>query len=232
MIRTVITLCFSLAVILANGQTQRYQNRELALITFNFNIAKDIKPIFDTQSQLFPEVENRKVDKVIALLKERTWYLLEARLEQEIGMYILPVNAYGKSFKYDEYNFPSVSINQALKRGTSKYYMRVDISIISAIEKRDAGYGASIPTSDSIASKLSEMENACLPKITIDITTYNDKGILPLQKISATITAKDPWVLGEDIFNGLVNKKEFDRQSTNTYLGLTNVAISRLIRNF
>lgn len=226
--RITFTLCILFFALLTIGQPLKYENKEIALITFNYNIDKDFKLSLDTQADLFPDVDNRKADKIIALLKERTWYLLEARLKSELRMYILPINSYGKVFKYDEYNFPNLNINQALKRGTSKYYLKVDLTLSSPITKKEAGYGAK----DSIANKIEKMDNACLPSITISITTYNDKGIIPVQKISGTAKALIPWPLSEDIFNGLVNIKQYNKDSTDNLLGLTNVAIGKLIYNF
>jgi hypothetical protein len=229
--RIAITIILSICSIIALGQTQRYQNRELALISFSYYIDSSIKSHFDTFGHFFPETENNKADRIIAFLKEYTWYFLKGRLESELGMYILPINAHGNSFKYDIYNFPNVTINQALKRGESKFYLKIDLSIISAIPKKEMGYGAR-PTEDTTIYEAFDLENSILPKITIEISTYNDKGILPLHKHTGSAEATSPWLISEDIFKGLINKQEVNTNETNTLLGLTNVCITSLIKKF
>ena len=226
-----VTICIVIISLALQAQSQKYQNRQLALIGFSYDINKEIKPDFDKFADQFPEPENRKADRIIAKAKEYTWYMLKARLEQETGMYILPLSSHGRSFKYDEYNFPDNSISRALKKGNSRYYMRVDFSISSGIPKGEMGYGAEA-TTDTSALKGVGIENACLPIINIEVTIYNDKGIIPIQKLSGKAKAETPWEMGPSIFNGLINKKEFNREGTDTLLGLTNCAISKLLKQF
>jgi hypothetical protein len=214
----------------AQAQTQRYQNRQLALISFNYTISKDIKTNFDEFAHLFPEVDHKKADRIIAVAKEFTWYILKERLESETGMYILPINSHGSSFKYDEYKFPNVNINKALKHGSTRYYLKVDLIISSGIPKGEMGYGA-MPTDDAITEGM-DLESACLPVMDMEISIYNDKGILPIQKISGSITASTPWVMSKDTFKGLINREEYKKDETDTLLGLTNVTIAKILRQF
>ena len=225
------TISLLTLTITSQAQSQKYQNRQLALIAFNYNIAKDIKPNFDSFAHLFPEAESRRADRMLAVTKERTWYLIKAHLEQETGMYILPINSHGSSFKYDEYNFPNVNINRALKHGSTRFYLKVDLTISSGIPKGEMGYGARATVDTTLIEGL-DQEGACLPSMTIDVTIYNDRGILPIQRVSSTITATTLWVMNDDTFKGLINRDEYERNDTNTLLGLTNVTMQKLLRQF
>ncbi len=208
------------------AQTTRYQSKQFTLISFNYQISNDLKAKLTQFEQLFPETESRKADRIIGPAKEITWYLLKARLEKETGMYILPINSQGNKFKYDVYNFPSLSINSALKRGTSRNYMKVDIMVSSGITKKETGYGAN---SKNETNALDLKNNdLCIPSVTIELTLYNDKGILPIRKEIGTAVASEAWDLSEEVFTGIVNRKEYDRNRTNTLLGLTNAAITKL----
>ena len=223
----IVGLLILLASTSGFAQSQRYQSKQFALISFNYVISNDLKPKLDQFEHLFPETEKRKADRIISPAKEKTWYLLKARLEKETGMYILPINAHGSSFKYDAYNFPSVSINSALKKGGSRYYIKVDIMVSSGITKSDTGYGAKPDGNNN--EELKTNNDLCLPTITIDLTLYNDKGILPIKKETGIAIATDSWNMSEEIFTGIINKKEYDRNKTNTLLGLTNAAITKLL---
>lgn len=45
----------------------------------------------------------------------------------KLEWYLLPLDAYGNKFTYDNYGFPDVGINKALNKGQSKYYAKIDI---------------------------------------------------------------------------------------------------------
>lgn len=229
------TIIFLLAISLglsSHSYSQGYWNKQLALISYDVSIGQSLKVLLDEQSHLFPETESKKADRIIAQLKERSWYLIKDRLESETQMYILPLNAHGKSFSYDVYGFPDISINKALRVGTSKYYIKVDLELSSVSYQKDTGYGAVASESDSSEIVIETNEGDIIPKVSITVTTYTDKGIIPMQKISGSATVQNPWVVSEDIFTGLVNRKEFSLEEPTTILGLINLATSDLIKNF
>ncbi|PKP38888.1 MAG: hypothetical protein CVT98_04370 [Bacteroidetes bacterium HGW-Bacteroidetes-15] len=213
-----------------NTTAQSYRNRQLALISYDVNISQSLKVLLDEQAHLFPDVENRKADKIIAQLKERSWYLIKDRLETETEMYILPLNAHGKSFSYDVYGFPEVQINKALRVGTSKYYIKVDLSLSSVSYQKESGYGSRPSQVDSSEIIVAE-EGSVIPQVTITVTTYTDKGIIPMQKVSGSITVPQPWVISEEIFTGLINRNEFSLEEPTTIMGLINMATTELLKN-
>jgi hypothetical protein len=229
-----VTFVVSIILICAlQGQSQKqfYKNKQLTLIAFNLSIENDVKPYFDSQSHLFPEVENKKADKKISLLKEKIWYLIESRLVGQTEMYIFPINSHGSSFKYDVYGFPDVSINKALKDGSSKYYFKVDLTIGSNLKYDEKGYGSKPPVKKNDTEDL-DPKTSILPVISIEITTYNDKGILPVHKFTGSASASNPWVLSEDVFNGVINRKEYNKEDSNYLLGLVNLALTSLLKKF
>lgn len=220
-----ISLLILFAFVNSFAQSKSYQSKQFALISFNYQISKDLKPQFDQFQHLFPDTENKKADKVIGPAKDITWYLLKDKLEKETGMYILPINAQGNKFRYDAYNFPDIKINRALKKGTSRYYIKVDLTVSSNTSQKDTGRGTTGTNEDSVQNS----ENLCTPSITILLTLYNDKGILPIKRESGMAVATEGWEMSEEIFTGIANRDEYDPESTNTLLGLTNAAIRKLL---
>ena len=220
-------IAISLFVLLASAssfaQNAKYQSKQFAPIAFNYQISSELREKLVQFEHLFPETENKKEDKVISPAKDITWYLLKGKLERKTGMYILPISSQGKKFKYDAYGFPNISINRALKRGASRYYIKVDLMVSSNSPIIE-------PASElDKESNAQNIENLCIPSITIEVSLYNDKGILPMKKETGTAVATEAWDLSEVIFTGIINKKEYDRNGTNTLLGLTNAAIKNLI---
>jgi hypothetical protein len=189
--------------------------------------------LLDEHAHIFPEVDNKKADRIIAQLKERSWYLLKDRLETETEMYILPLNAHGKSFKYDDYGYPDMSINKALRVGTSKYYIRVELTLSSESLKKDSGYGSwASQETDSAEVDIVFEEGSIIPKVEITVTTYTDKGIIPMQKVSGSVSVSQPWIISEEVFTGVINRDEYPMNETTTIMGLINVGVTELIKNF
>jgi hypothetical protein len=212
--------------------SQGQRNRQYALITFNYTVNPIIKNSFNEFSHLFPEIENKRADKIIAKIKDHSWFLIEERLEAETGMYILPLNSHGRSFKYDVYGFPEVTINKALRDGNSKYYLRVDLTINAISTRGETGYGVRPQQKDTARTFEDIPSNAVIPQVTIIATLYNDKGIIPMQRITGTALVNAPWVVTEETLDGIINKNEYNPNDTNTLMGLINLAITDLINKF
>jgi hypothetical protein len=157
--------------------------------------------------------------------------MLEERLEREIGMYILPVNSYGNQFDYDEFEFPNTSINKAIRRGNAKFYMKVDMVIDFEPVSNPTGYGSSTRAKrDTSKAKDTELQPEPKVRVSIVMTTYSEKGILPVDKFTGFVMSEKPFVFEADVLNGLVNDKLAN--DTSSVMGLINSGISNLILNF
>lgn len=211
------------------GVSQNYTNKQLALISYGYNIQQGIKPQFDEYSHLFSGLGSNKVDRVISSLKTNTWILLKERLEEETGMYILPVDAHGRDFKYDPYGFPNMSINNAIRKGSSQYYLKIGVTIADYAKKGGTGYG-STPKKDK--DNTEQKQNTIQPEVTIEVITYTKNGIIPMQKVIASAVAEEPWVLEDSVFVGLKMGEPFDLESSNNIMWLVNEAITNLLRKF
>ncbi len=203
--------------------SQILRNKQIVLITFSYTINPQIKLELDALSHLFPEVSGKKVDKVIARTKEKSWFLLQEMLEKETGVYILPLNTYGNAFNYDPYGFPDVNINRAIRVGTSKLYFRVDMTIGYIQAAKESGYGTKNPDNQN------ENNLGLIPQVSITITTYSDKGVIPLNKYTGTASAKEPWQINANTLSGFINDQPLKPDDTSTLLGLIHEAYKNLI---
>ncbi|HPF93424.1 MAG TPA: hypothetical protein PLV65_05795 [Tenuifilaceae bacterium] len=229
-----IGIILSLAILLgltSKLSAQNYSNKQLALISYEYNIHQNIKPQFDEFAYLFPEPKEKKADKTTGLLKEKTWYLLKERLEEGTGMYILPLNAHGNDFKYDAYGFPEMNINRAIRKGNSKYYIKIDVTISAYSTKAETGYGSKT-SKDSIENEDNISENAIIPEITIEVTTYSNEGIIPMQKVTGKAIADEPWEISVKTFDGLKKGETLKLNDPHNIMGLINSAITNLLENF
>jgi hypothetical protein len=227
----VLFILLSLAIAPFKASSINYKNKQLALIAFNLTISPNMLEKLNTLENHFPDVKNQKNNKVIKKIKDMTWIVLEERLQREIGMYILPINAYGKEFDYDQYEYPNTSINKAIRRGISKYYMRIDMTIDFEEISKPSVVSSTLKNIIDTTNKTNKVE---LPqpkaKVSITLTTFSEKGIMPIDKFTGNFTAIEPWVFEAPLLDGLVNDNPF--VDTNTLMGLFNTALSSLTINF
>ncbi|HOP04221.1 MAG TPA: hypothetical protein PL017_07120 [Tenuifilaceae bacterium] len=208
-----------------------YRNKQIVLISINVNIHEQVREKLDALSVQFPEIDSKKGDKIISKILDYTWVVLKQRLEQETGMYILPVNTYGKQFDYNEYGYPNTSINKAIRRGTSKLYMRVDISIDPEVAESHGLSALNIVSKDSFKTESdSTVNKGFRPQVTIDFTSYSNKGILPLEKLTGVSVSPEPWLFDPAVLDGLVNTNH--REEIDNLARLINEAITELIKKF
>ncbi|HPD96471.1 MAG TPA: hypothetical protein PLA24_11335 [Tenuifilaceae bacterium] len=186
---------------LPEAKSQNLRKKETCLISFKVNIDSDYQYKFSEFAGIFPEPGNKKVNKVENLIKYTTWDILKEKLTNQLGMIIIPLNAYGNKFSYDDFGFPDISISRALNKGRSKQYIKVELEIHP---EHSAKYITKI-VPDS-ANKIVELkENEVKPQVTINLTVYSDKGIIPKASGSGTANCKEVIVLDDSFFDGIAN---------------------------
>lgn len=185
-----------------------YRNKHFVIISYNVTIHPQIKEKLNALGNLFAETDSPKKDKIISTLTDYSWTLIEERLERETGLYILPLNTYGKQFDYDVYGYPNTSINKAIRRGTSKFYLRIDLTIEPDIEASSSIVSLSRISKDSSVTHADSTSSAGIrPKITINFTSFSEKGILPIEKFTGIYISPDPCAFESKVVDGIVNDK-------------------------
>jgi len=209
-------------------EAQKYRKKETSLTSFSLNIDPVCKAKLDQLSHVFPEPRNGKADRIINQLKLKTWELLYDRLQSEVGMVILPLDAYGDKFTYDAYYFPDVNISKAIKKGSSKYYFKVEMDILPDVSAKyitsKNGNGKD-STNHIVLLKDDEIK----PKVVITINFFSDKGILPIEKSVGTAIAPTALKIEESLFNGIINDAPGNEQTT--LLGLIEDASRKVVRS-
>ncbi|MBN1990165.1 MAG: hypothetical protein JW783_12255 [Bacteroidales bacterium] len=207
-----------------------YNNKQVAIISYSVSIDDACMQKIKAYEELFPSVDKEKADRVIARIKDVSYAFFEEQLEREVGMYILPLNAFGSKFDYDVYGYPDMSINKAMRKGNSKYYIKVELIITQKPSETNGKLFGII--NDSTPAQEIEEENSVetiQPVILYNITTYSEKGVLPIDKFSAEITATEALPLSNEFLHGLINNEHKDDGST--LMSLIDLAIARLARN-
>lgn len=207
------------------GISQKYRNKEISLISFSVSLHPEIKAYLEKLQSHIKPCKNPKSDKIICIIKEQTWFSFSDKLQSEVGMIILPLNTYGDNFDYDVYGFPDASINKAIKKGESKYYMKLELFIWP-----DQYQGVGYKKQSVTKGKPAELQPGQIrPKVTLNMISYSENGVLPIDKYTGIAIAPDAFDIEPYVLDGLINSNSHD--DLTTIMSLINEAISELAIN-
>jgi len=229
--KVTLTLLSVALVLTAFGRpSTNYKNKQLAIFSYEVTIDPSVNTYLEKYKDLFePE---KKIDPIEKALKNNTYMQIEQRLRQEIGMDILPIGSFQDRIKYDKYNYPDDNISKVIRVGNSKYYFKITM-IITAVEPRNDAYNSSRQgikaqkqSNDTISDN---SEEGFHPSVSIVMTVYNNKGILPVDKFQGMSKATIALPTDATLLNGIVNNEPFEGKDN--LMGLINEAITDLIIN-
>lgn len=191
-----IVLLAACLITAASLSAQNYTNKQFALIKYDVKITdafrSDLQNLKDYISNA--EVHNKNADdRLKALLIHHLYYNMTPMLEEKIQMSILPINSFMQKIKYDEFGYPRASISKALRKGDSPFYFKVEMVLDSKTEeKREKN--PDLPG------------NITFPHYTIDITIYNNEGILPVDRWHGESKAKEPIKTNKQLFGSFTGQ--------------------------
>lgn len=191
-----IVLLAACLITAASLSAQNYTNKQFALIKYDVKITdafrSDLQNLKDYISNA--ELHNKNADdRLKALLIHHLYYNMTPMLEEKIQMSILPINSFMQKIKYDEFGYPRASISKALRKGDSPFYFKVEMVLDSKTEeKREKN--PDLPG------------NITFPHYTIDITIYNNEGILPVDRWHGESKAKEPIKTNKQLFGSFTGQ--------------------------
>lgn len=206
-----------------NALAQKYRKKEVSLISLKLNINSDYRSKIDAFSGYFNEPKNKNANRVDNQIIYSAWDLISEKLKNEVGMILLPLDAYGNKFTYDNYGFPDVGINKALNKGQSKYYIKIDIELGPEFSAKYITKSQPDSANQIIHLKSDEIK----PKLTINLTIYSDKGIIPVANCIGEATSEEIIILDKPFFDGIINN-DLDPSKNNLY-NLIDKASKKLI---
>lgn len=226
--RVLITAIF--LVMVSSLFSQNIANKQFSLISYDLTISKDVT---QELADLNSFIDNIKTyndpgnDKLRAIFEHIIYFTLTDQLENELEMEILPINTFMREVKYDDYGYPKATIREALRKGGSKYYFKVDASIKSLTEDKRKNNPEMFEDIDY---------PVIFPEMTIEITIFNNQGMIPVDKWFGTTTSKYPLPINEYLLKGFDNsvmtiEPAEKQQQDNFYLMLDRV-IHNCIQDF
>jgi hypothetical protein len=155
---------------------QNIRNKQFSLFSYELSISKDL---VEELSSLESFVDGIKTyndpgnEKLKAILVHTLFYNLKENMQNELEMEILPVNTFMREIKYNDFGYPKSNIREALKKGFSKFYFKVEVEFESLTEKKREESPELFEDIDY---------NITYPQINFHITVYNNQGVIPVAK--------------------------------------------------
>jgi len=199
---------------------QNIKNKQFSLISYDLTISNDFEEEITELQTFIQDIKTYNdlgsENKLKAVLIHTIYYTLKEKLEAELEMEILPINTFMRNVKYDDFGYPDANIRQALRKGDSRFYFSLDVKL-EAITK------------DKREESPELFENrdypVVYPTLSIEITVYNNEGIIPVAKWIGSTTPKYPLAINEYLLKGFDNTEmevlpAEENQTDNLYLML------------
>ncbi|PIE84347.1 MAG: hypothetical protein CSA07_02270 [Bacteroidia bacterium] len=187
----------------ASGKKLRLKNKEVALIEFDFSLDEDVRRKMVPYEELFPSLPSSvsEGDPVFFLLKAYTYQTFQRQAERSLSLLLMPLNAYGKQWEYDQYGFPATNIELAQRRGSSKIYVRLKVEVLRSPES-----GLSLGAGPAVETHL-KPKDYLRPRVKINATFYPKLGVVPIAVYESDFQWENPVLLQPTMLDGLVNSR-------------------------
>ncbi len=196
--KTILTALFLLVTV--GIFAQNYANKQFALINYNLKITKEIREDLKPLNSYIEsaQVHNKEAkDRLKALIVHHLYYNMTPMLEDSLQISILPINSFMQAVKYDPFGYPKASISKAMREGDSPYYFKVEIKLDSKTQERRE-------KNPDLA------EEVTFPRYDIDITVYNNEGILPVDRWHGEHQADKPLKVEQALFGSFTERGQDD----------------------
>ena len=220
-----LLFCLAFIGLFDTVEARDFKNRQYALISYTFSIHPYLRQKISPFDGLFPQnpEEYSRVDPVYFRLKGLCFDRLKMRFERELSLFILPIRIYGKQYSYDSEGYPSMLIEVAQRRGNAKYYISLDVKILTSPES-----SAAVPGEKYHDSTLSPNEYL-RPRVEITTTMYPRLGIVPTDRYVSTMQWQTPIRLEPTLLDGIINSKR--RRDRTTLLEVIEMAVETVIED-
>lgn len=209
---------------------QKIKNKQFSLFDYDLSISEEITEELSSLESFIDDIKTYNDpgnNKLQAIFVHITYYSLKEQLEQDLEIEILPINSFMRKVKYNDYGYPKASAREAIKKGYSRFYFKVEANIESLTEDKQKEKPEIFEEIDY---------PVIFPQMTIEITIYNNEGVIPIDKWVGTTTARYPLPINEYLLKGFDNtemevKPIDENQDDNFYLMLDR-AIHNAIQDY
>lgn len=216
-------------LLLTAGTAKDYKDKQFGLFRYELSISRDfekeMKPLDDYIEGIETPTEVKK-EKLKSVLIHHIYYHIEERLEKEAEFSILPVNSFLDELKYNDFGYPTSSINEVIRLGYSQYFFRLDVAIETLTKDQEK-------LNPEMYDDLSGAST--FPQLAISMAVYDKNGIIPLERWTGNATAVKPLPLEPELFAGFDRSISYIRPkgegNKESLYSLLDHAIDNLIKD-
>jgi len=138
--------------------SQKYAKNQFVVFSYKVDIDERVKKELNPYSDKIKYDLNKKHSKVEGMLVHSIYSIITKTLSDSLDIYFLTPNCFGDKIKYNDFGYPEIVIQKAIRLMDAKYFMKIDASIENS-------------KFDEKGKKISE--GLFLPVVNISIEIYN-----------------------------------------------------------
>jgi hypothetical protein len=166
---------------------QKYSKSQFTLFSYNIKVDEKVKIELSPLESIIRFKPEKKQEKIEGMLTHSLYQMLSQVMTDSLGVYIMPSNSLSNA-KYNEYGYPNISIQRAIKLADSKYFFKINAVIENYIL-------------DEQGKKITE--DIFRPKISLTIEIFNKYGYYPLQTSESNAVASAPVKISPEYLAGM-----------------------------
>jgi len=210
--------------------SQKIANKQFSLISYELSISNELAgelKDLETYVKGIKVYNTPESDKLKAVFIHNIFYTITDELKKDLSIDILPINAFLTKVKYDNYGYPQTGIQDAIRKGNSAFYFKLQVKLESNTKKK----------SQENPNQFKDLAyKPIIPVISINITVYSKEGVLPVDNWIGTSTTEIPLEINEFLLLGFDNKDielpvDQENPLTNFYF-ILHKAIDNLIQDY
>jgi hypothetical protein len=196
--------------------SQKYSNNQFVVFSYALDVDSKVKTELQPLENYIQVRTEKKQTKVDAMLVHSVYKIVTNLLADSLKIFFLPPNSFGNAIKYDDYGYPNIVIQKAIRLSDSKYYIKIDVSI------ENSKY-------DEKGKKL--QEGLFYPVVNVSLDIYNKFGFNPIQTAEGQAVAVAPINVTSDFIAGLefVNLDKTVSSTNENLMSLINRAMNEAV---
>jgi hypothetical protein len=179
---------FLLLICITSLNAQKYANYQFVVFSYSVDIDERVQQELRTVEGSINYNPSGKQSKVDALLIHSIYNMVTKTFADSLKVFFLPANFFGDKVKLNEYGYPDIVIQKAIRLADMKYYIKID---------------ASVSNSKYDEKGKKNTDNSFMPVVNISIDIYNKFGFNPIQSSEGQAMVSKPVIINPGFIAGL-----------------------------
>ena len=159
-------ICLILLLGISAAKAQKYTNNQFVVFSYTVDIDDRVLQELKTVESSVNYKPIGKQGKIEALIIHTIYNMVTKTFSDSLKIFFLPSNYFGDKVKLNDYGYPDIVIQKAIRLADLKYYMKIK---------------ASVNNSKYDVKRKKITDNSFMPVVNLSIDIYNKFGFDPIQ---------------------------------------------------